>query len=99
MMYKQTTVELNLNKTSDFNEYIENSMVSMIKDILKHFEKRYRKSPNDMYDDDDRYLYKQSEVDMFLKLNKNPNLKVEPQFDKGEITPWGWKIFRTNKKK
>ena len=98
-MSKQITVELNLNRTSDFNEYIESSMVSMIKDILKHFEMRYRKSPDDMYDDDDRYLYKQIEVDMFLKLNKNPNLKVEPQFDKNEIIPWGWKISRISKKK
>ena len=91
--------ELNLNKTSDLNKYIETSMVSTIKDILKHFKVRYRKSPDDMYDDDDRYLYKKTEVDMFLKLNDNPNLKVEPQFDKGETIPWGWKISRINKKK
>ena len=106
-MNKKITVELNLNKASDFNEYIEKSMVSMIKDILEHFEKRARKpkkdeedeNERDIYYDDARYLYKQTEVDMFFKMNNNPNLKVEPLFDAGENVPWCWKVSRINKKK
>ena len=98
-MNKQTIMEFNLNKTSDFNEYLEASLVSNIKEILQHFKTRYRKSPDDMYDEDARYLYKQSEVNMFFKMNNNPNLQVEPQFDEGASNPWCWRISRIDKKK
>lgn len=60
--------ELNLNKTQDFNEYIEKSTTSMMKEILKHFCLRHRQSDDDEFDDDDRYLYNTKEVEIFKKM-------------------------------
>lgn len=91
--------EFNMNDNCYFDAYMESSLDSIIKEILTHFSTRYRKSPDDPYDEDARYLYKQKEVNLFLKVNDNPNLKVEPQFDKGKSTPWCWRISRIDKKK
>lgn len=91
--------EFNMNDNCYFDIYMENSLESVIKEILLHFSTRYRKSPDDPYDEDARYLYKQKEVNLFFKLNDNPNLIVEPLFDKGETTPWCWRISRVDKKK
>lgn len=92
--------EFNMNDNYYFDKYMESSLEPMIKEILKYFSKRYRKSSdNDPFEEDARYLYKQKEVDLFFKLNDNPNLIVEPQFDKGESIPWCWRISRIDKKK
>lgn len=91
--------EFNMNDNYYFDSYMEASLEPMIKEILKHFSTRYRKSSdNDPYEEDARYLYKQKEVDLFFKLNDNPNLIVEPQFDKGKSSPWCWRISRIDKK-
>ena len=92
--------EFNMNDNYYFDNYMESSLEPMIKEILEHFSKRYRKSSdNDPYDEDARYLYKQKEVNLFFKMNDNPNLKVEGLFDKGKTTPWCWRISRIDKKK
>lgn len=85
--------ELNLNNTQDFNEYVEKSLVATVKEILKHFSTRYRKS-NDDDDDDSRYLYNARELEMFNKMNDNPNLKIEPLYENGRVTPWCYRIYR-----
>jgi hypothetical protein len=83
-----------------FDDYIDKSLVSMIKEILFHFSKRYRKSSDDdIYEEDARYLYKQREVDLFFEMNDNPNLIVKPMFDKRNPKPWCWRISRIDKKK
>lgn len=98
-----TTKELNLDNTQEFNEYIEQSVASMMRDILKHFCFRARKETTDKFDDDDRYLYNKNEVEIFKKMYENFKLKgtrpiaeleIETIYEDDSTEPWGYRIYR-----
>lgn len=57
---------LNLNKTKDFDFYIESTLKSQVKAVVKHFSFRFRK---DCLDDvDEEYLYHKQQVELFEQL-------------------------------
>ena len=63
----------------EFNEQIDYTTQSLISEAVKHFKKRYRSyGKNDF---DERYFYKEEEVYMFLKANKNPDVKIKIEYD------------------
>lgn len=94
-------VELNLNKTKDFDIYIKSTLESQVKAVVKHFSFRFRKGCLD--DVDEEYLYHKQQVklfeslyeDMYEKkfkdfLTKHPQATLvdfEKKFEKVKIKP------------
>lgn len=64
---KQTKVEKELDKISS----------TLVKEAIKHFNKTKHFRPENEEDFDERYLYSSSEVEEFVKLNKNPKVKIK----------------------
>lgn len=57
---------LNLNKIKDFDFYIESTLKSQVKAVVKHFSFRFRK--NCLDDVDEEYLYHKQQVELFEQL-------------------------------
>lgn len=88
---KQTTLERN----KKIEQEIDTSINSLVSEAVKHFAKRFRKGYSK--DFDERYFYSKSEVEKFLKLNKNPQVKIREKYD--EIEPnriYCYIAYRTN---
>ncbi len=67
----------------DFEQQLNETTNSLILEAVKHFSKRFRKSDKDDETDvDERYFYNENEVKRFLKLNKNPQVKIRIEYDK-----------------
>lgn len=58
--------ELNLNKTKDFDIYIESTLESQVRAVVKHFSFRFRKGCLD--DVDEEYLYHKQQIELFEQL-------------------------------
>ena len=76
---KVNGVEMDTNSIAYANVIIESLVSSVILEAVKHFETSRPRS----YEDDSRFFYKESELDMFWKLFKgDPNsLKCTTIFD------------------
>ena len=59
-------VELNLNNTKDFDVYIESTLESQVKAVVKHFSFRFRKGCLD--DVDEEYFYHRQQIELFEQL-------------------------------
>lgn len=59
-------VELDLNNEKDFDVYIESTLESQVKAIVKHFSLRFRRGCSD--DVDEEYLYHKQQVKLFEQL-------------------------------
>ena len=59
-------IELNLNNTKDFDVYIESTLESQVKAVVKHFSFRFRKGCLD--DVDEEYFYHRQQIELFEQL-------------------------------
>lgn len=63
----------------DFEEQLNEVSNSLVLEAVKHFSKRFRKSDDE--DVDERYFYNKIELNRFLELNKNPQVKIRAEYD------------------
>ena len=63
----------------DFEEQLNEVSNSLVLEAVKHFSKRFRRT--DKSDVDERYFYNKDELTKFLKLNKNPKVKIYTKYD------------------
>ena len=82
---KQTKVEKELDKISS----------TLVKEAIKHFNKTKHFRPENEEDFDERYLYSSSEVEEFVKLNKNPKVKIKKLNDSNGFF-FCYKLYRWN---
>ena len=78
-LFAEVTAELAQKEMKKFEKQLDETVNSLVKEAVKHFTKRFRKSDED--DFDERYLYSETEVNLFKKLNKNPNVKIRTEYD------------------
>lgn len=69
--------ELNLNVTKDFNSYLTSKQLSVVEECVKHFSKRARFVEDDF---DERYLYTEEELNLFVDKNTNPEVKITVEY-------------------
>ena len=78
-LLEEITAELQEQAIREFNEQLNSTINNVVKEAVKHFAtKRFR--PSDKDDFDERYLYSKEEVELFKKLNKNPNVKIRTEY-------------------
>lgn len=79
-LFEEIDNELTINQLKVFDEQIDETVNSVIREAVKHFQKRFRRN-DDIFNEDERYLYSKKEVVMFYKLNKNPKVKTRVEWD------------------
>lgn len=68
----------------DFEKQLTEETNALILEAVKHFSKRFRKG--DENDFDERYFYNKTELNRFLELNKNPQVKIREEYDENNPT-------------
>ena len=94
------TTDYDLNTIQGFNAYLKNSTNAYkeVKAALKYFSHNFRKSdPNDV---DEFVLMTKEQVQLFQKLNTNPQVKVKIEwYDDTQQEIYCYILYRTHKKR
>lgn len=97
-------MELNLNKATEFNQYINDMKMKEVKEAVEYFEKGFRvtvETPEDEEGEplDEFVLMHKEQVELFKELNTNPRVKIRTEFlDEQKKIVYGYVLYREHPK-
>ena len=97
-------MELNLNKATEFNQYINDMEMKEVKEAVEHFQKGFRvtvETPEDEEGEplDEFILMHKEQVELFKELNTNLKVKIRTEFlDEQKKIVCGYILYREHPK-